>query len=149
MNILFVCTGNTCRSPMAAEIFKKMVLEKNLKNVNISSAGISAQSGAGATKYAIEACEKIGVNLKKHVSKSVFDVNIGAVDKFVVMTEMHRSFLINLGVKSEKIFILGRQILDPFGSDLDVYEQCRDQICSALVDLFNKIDVDGKQEENV
>ena len=44
MNVLFVCTGNTCRSPMAAGIFKKIATEKNLKNINVSSAGIAVNN---------------------------------------------------------------------------------------------------------
>ncbi|MEI3541924.1 MAG: low molecular weight phosphatase family protein [Acutalibacteraceae bacterium] len=135
MNVLFVCTGNTCRSPMAAGIFKKIVQEKNLQDINILSAGISADNISKATQNAIKVCEEIGVDLKNHVSRSVFDVNFSHIDKFVVMTTVHRSFLINLGVQNERIFILGEQILDPFGGNLDIYEHCRDQIYNALCDL--------------
>lgn len=149
MNVLFVCTGNTCRSPMAAGIFKKIVQDKNLKNVNILSAGISADNNTGATQNAIKACRKLGIDLKNHTSKSIFDVNLGKIDKFIVMTDIHRNFLINLGVKGEKIFVLGKQISDPFGGDLRVYERCRDEIYCALCELienFNFIDNEGKND---
>lgn len=147
MNVLFVCTGNTCRSPMAAGLFEKIVREKNLKNINILSAGISADNASNATQNAIKACEKLGVDLKNHVSKSIFDVNLGQIDRFIVMTNLHRSFLINLGVKNEKIFVLGEQISDPFGGSLDVYERCRDQIFDALCDLSESSDFMSAYED--
>lgn len=147
MNVLFVCTGNTCRSPMAAGLFKKIVREKNLKDVNILSAGISADNDSGATQNAIKACEELGVDLKNHTSKSIFDVNLNQIDRFIVMTYMHRSFLVNLGVKNEKIFVLGEQISDPFGGSLEVYERCRDQIYNALCELIESPDFMGDNGE--
>lgn len=147
MNVLFVCTGNTCRSPMAAGLFKKIVQEKNLKDVNILSAGISADNGSGATQNAIKACEELVVDLKNHTSKSIFDVNLNQIDRFIVMTEMHRSSLVNLGVKNDKIFVLGEQISDPFGGSLEVYERCRDQIYSALCELIESPDFMGDNGE--
>ena len=141
MNILFICTGNTCRSPMAAGIFEKILDEKNLTGLNVSSAGISADNTSRATQNAIKVCEAINVDLRNHVSRSIFDVNLNAVDKFVVMTQMHRSFLLNLGVKSEKIFVLGGQISDPFGGNLEVYAQCRDQIYSALREFIENLNL--------
>lgn len=147
MNVLFVCTGNTCRSPMAAGLFKKIVRGKNLKDVNILSAGISADNDSGATQNAIKACEEFEVDLKNHTSKSIFDVNLNQIDRFIVMTYMHRSFLVNLGVKNEKIFVLGEQISDPFGGSLEVYERCRDQIYNALCELIESQSFTGDNGE--
>lgn len=149
MNVIFICTGNTCRSPMAAGIFRKIVQEKNLKNMEILSAGIAADNVSSATQNAIDACEKIGVSLKKHVSKSIFDINLHKIDKFVVMTSSHRDFLISLGVQNEKIFALGNQILDPFGGTLEVYENCRNQIYKALCELVENLNFIGDEEQNV
>ncbi len=148
MNILFVCTGNTCRSPMAAGIFKKIIGEKNIKNVNISSAGIAADNKSKATKHAIEVCKEIDVDLNGHISKSIFDVNLKNIDKFIVMTQTHRDFLINLGVKSEKILILGDQILDPFGGKIEVYKTCRNQIYEALCKLVDDMIIENIENEN-
>lgn len=138
MNVLFVCSGNTCRSPMASGIFKKILTEKNLNKINVFSAGTFAKSNSCATENAIKACKEIGVDISNHLSRSIFDVNINEIDKFIVMTQMHRDFLIDLGVKREKIFILGKQILDPFGGDLEVYKMCRDQICNALNEFVER-----------
>lgn len=136
MNILFVCTGNTCRSPMAAGIFNKIMAEKKLSKISAQSAGIAADNVSGATENAIIACEKINVDLRSHVSRSIFDVNPNDIDKFVVMTQIQREFLVNLGIDSEKISVLGDEIPDPFGGDLKVYENCRDRIEEAVKDLI-------------
>ncbi len=138
MHVLFVCTGNTCRSPMAAGIFRKIVDEKNLKNMETSSAGIAADNMSPATQNAIEACKKINVDLSAHVSRSIVDVNLNLVDKFVVMTEIHQATLLEMGVTMDKIYVLDGGVLDPFGGSLQVYEACRDQIYSALCALVEQ-----------
>ncbi len=135
MNILFVCTGNTCRSPMAAGIFNKIMAEKKLRKISAKSAGIAADNTSGATKNAIIACESINVDLRSHISRSFFDVNSDEVDKFVVMTQIQREFLMSLGIDSEKISVLGDEIPDPFGRDLKAYECCRDKIEEAVKNL--------------
>ena len=132
---------------MAAGIFRKIMQEKKMQNINILSAGISANNSSKATQNAIKACTEINIDLKNHVSRSIFDINLDKIDKFVVMTDVHRSFLNNLGVKNEKIFVLGLQILDPFGGNLDVYKHCRDQIYSALCDLVENTDFMSNYED--
>ncbi len=132
MNILFVCTGNTCRSPMAEGIFKKIISDENLKDINVKSSGISANNISKATKNAVDVCNEINVDLSKHISKSIFDININNIDKFVVMTNMHREMLLSLGINKDKIYVLGNQIDDPYGGDISIYRKCRDQIYDAL-----------------
>lgn len=142
MNILFVCTGNTCRSPMAEGIFRKIISDENLKDINVKSAGISANNISKATKNAVDVCNEINVDLSKHISKSIFDININNIDKFVVMTNMHREMLLSLGINKDKIYVLGNQIDDPYGGDISIYRKCRDQIYDALnkfiKDIFKK-----------
>ena len=142
MNILFVCTGNTCRSPMAEGIFKKIISDENLKDINVTSAGISANNISKATKNAVDVCNEINVDLSKHISKSIFNIDINNIDKFVVMTNMHREMLLSLGINKDKIYVLGNQIDDPYGGDISIYRKCRDQIYDALnkfiKDIFKK-----------
>lgn len=139
MNILFVCTGNTCRSPMAAGIFKKIISEKNIKNITVSSAGLAANNSSQASKNAIEVCKKIGIDINQHISRSIFDIKLEPIDKFIVMTVAHKNALLSMSVPMEKIYILGDEILDPFGGDVKVYEQCRNQIEAALYELLDEL----------
>ena len=141
MNILFVCTGNTCRSPMAAGIFKNILAEKNIKNITVSSAGLAANNSSPASKNAVDVCEKIGIDLSEHISRSIFDVNLSSIDKFIVMTASHKDALLSMSVPIEKTHILGTGILDPFGGDFKVYERCRNQIEAALYELLDKLEM--------
>lgn len=141
MKILFVCTGNTCRSPMAAALLERIIKERNLKNIEVSSAGIAANNSSPASKNAIDVCEKIGIDLSEHISRSIFDINLASVDKFAVMTTAHKNALLRLSVPVDKIYILGDEILDPFGGDVKVYERCKNQIEAALYELLDKLEM--------
>ena len=142
MNILFVCTGNTCRSPMAAGIFKKILAEKNIKNITVSSAGLAANNSSQASKNAVEVCKKIEIDLSEHISRSIFDINLSSIDKFIVMTASHKDALLCMSVPIEKIHILGTGVLDPFGGDVKVYEWCRNQIEAALYELLDELKIE-------
>ena len=71
MNLLFVCTGNTCRSPMAEGLFKKMLAEKNIDNVDCSSAGLFAMTGDEVTDNSVKACERFGVDISSHRARRI------------------------------------------------------------------------------
>lgn len=144
MNILFVCTGNTCRSPMAQGVFRKILIDKGIDGTTTLSAGISADNKSKATENAIKACRAIDVDLSNHISKNIFDMDVSNIDKFVVMTDLHRDILSSLGIDINKIYVLGNQIQDPYGGDISVYEKCRDQIYHALCKFYDECCNKGK-----
>lgn len=144
MNILFVCTGNTCRSPMAEVIFKHLIQKNKLKDVSCSSAGVSARNGEKASFNAIKVCKEWDLDLTSHRSKNIFDLPLQSYDLFVVMNYTHLEILKSLGISQDKIIVLGNSISDPFGENLDVYRKCRGEINKFL----KKLTKDLAQNEN-
>lgn len=138
MNILFVCTGNTCRSPMAEGIFKKIVADKNLKDINVSSAGLFAMTGDEACENAVKAAERFGCDISAHRARRITSYVLDETDRFVCMTPEHAASLA-LYVPREKITVLGKGVPDPYGGDLETYLTCANSIKNALITQFDDI----------
>ena len=142
MNILFVCTGNTCRSAMAAAIMDKIAVENDL-DVFIESAGIFAEEGMGASENAIKALAKYGIDLTNHRTQPVTEDLIKQCDLILTMTQAHKQVLEPMA--KGKVYTLleyaGSQgdVQDPYGGDLEEYEECAQEIYDALVDVAEKI----------
>ena len=138
MNILFVCTGNTCRSPMAEGLFKKMLADKGVDNVTCSSAGLFAMTGDEVTPNAVKACERFETDISSHRARRITGYILDETDKFVCMTPEHAASL-SMYVPSEKITVLGGGIPDPYGSDLETYIRTANYIKTALNLQFDDI----------
>lgn len=138
MNILFVCTGNTCRSPMAEGLFKKILSDNEIKNVNCSSAGLFAMTGDEVSVNSVKACERFGVDISEHRARRITAYILDETDKFVCMTKEHASSL-SLYVPSEKVIVLGDGIPDPYGGDIETYMMCANSIRTALSEQLREI----------
>ena len=134
--ITFVCTGNTCRSPMAAALFAQYLKQKHISGVEVHSAGIAA-NGAPAEPNAVAALAECGLDISGHVSTPLTAEHIKAGGVFVCMTPSHRAVLLQAGVPQKNLFTLG--IPDPYGGDLQVYRACRDSISALLPELVNTV----------
>ena len=120
---LFVCTGNTCRSPMAAAIFSHL-----FPDAEVSSAGLFAD-GSEYCQNSIDALAEIGISLSGN-SRPLLPDDLDA-DRFFVMSEFHAENLAAIGIKRDKITVL--DVSDPFGGDLSVYRACRNEIAQKIV----------------
>jgi len=139
--LLFVCTGNTCRSPMAEALARKALADR--PDWRVLSAGIGAINGQAASPHSVTALRQIGVELSGHSSKMLTGRMIREADYIFGLTRGHVEGIAMLYPEaSEKLFVLREfeegvgeldlDITDPIGGPLDGYLECRDQISSAV-----------------
>lgn len=118
---------------MAEGIFKKIAEERNIKDIQCRSCGLSAYSGDWASTNAVEAVKKYGVNIEKHRSSVLTQYLMFETDLFVCMTKSHAQTLENyVYLPDKRIIVLGDGICDPYGGDLQEYEECADEIYRKL-----------------
>jgi len=146
MNILFVCTGNTCRSPMAEYFARKYIEDKNLDNFKVASAGINAATGENASEEAIEVMEEKGIDITMHKSKMLMEEDLKENDKVLTMTNSHKEVIQDMynydNVYTLKHFVNTCEdcdILDPYGFGVDKYRETRDEIEDAVKKLLEKL----------
>lgn len=128
--IVFVCTGNTCRSPMASAIYNYYT-----KSQNSISRGIHAFDGARASPNAVKALEEIGIDLNNHFSKTLRKDDIDNANIILTMTKTHKDYIINYYGIEEKVYTIyeyiekcNKDISDPFGGSIEEYISARDEI---------------------
>src|SRR5690606_11825037 len=105
-NILFVCTGNTCRSPMAEALARREIERRGWHNIVVRSAGVAAESGAQPTDEAVAAAASAGLDLTAHRSDLVDPRLVAWADLILAMGESHLHVLSDLGA-SHKSALLG------------------------------------------
>lgn len=132
--IVLVCTGNTCRSPMAEAILKDLLKKAGhgLESVLVLSAGVAASEGAMASSQAVDVMEERGLDLSNHQSRPLSDAIIDRADLILTMTRGHRAAILAAWPdRSDQVRTLrrdGGDIADPVGSSVEIYQQCADQI---------------------
>jgi len=141
--LIFVCTGNTCRSPMAEGLLKHLLGPDC--GWEVSSAGVCAANGWPPSENAVAALREKGIDISHQRSKTLTPDLIETADLLVTMTCGHRNAILAVSPESDgKVFLLksfgiaqcAADIYDPVGEALDVYRRVRDEIDAALPDLI-------------
>ncbi len=147
--ILFICTGNVCRSPMAEGLFRDLV-ETNQADLTVKSAGVGAQNGQPPSENAVRAMQDIDIDISTQRSEMLSAELANEADLIIGMTHGHGE-MVNLMFPNaaEKTFVLRefdkslplheREVSDPIGGSYEVYCQCRDQIRQGIDALLNSI----------
>lgn len=153
ITILFVCTGNTCRSPMAAGILKDLLKksEHSSKDIEVKSAGISVIQKGQANPKSIKVTKDMDIDISNHTTKALTEKLVDKADLILTMTQSHKQQILIVQPQArDKVFTLlefireegsveNIDIYDPFGLPEDEYEKTAQQLLSALEIALPKI----------
>jgi protein-tyrosine phosphatase len=142
MNILFICTGNICRSPMAEGLFRHMLPPEMRSEVHVHSAGTHGLDGEPAAPYAVQAAARMGVDISRHRARSLDPEMVRQADIIFVMEPFHRDIVIRAlpAENRHRVQLLATfdkpsgedTIDDPYSKPLEAYQICLEKIQRCL-----------------
>jgi protein-tyrosine phosphatase len=147
-NLLFVCSGNTCRSPLARAITLELVDTRGWTHVRVDSAGTAALPALPASANAIAVAKEHGLDLTPHRSQALTHDLLDWADLILVMSPSQLLAVVDLG-GGERVALatdflegpgLGAAIEDPFGGDMDAYRRTCDKIREAVTGVLDKLE---------
>jgi protein-tyrosine-phosphatase len=148
MHILFVCTGNTCRSPLAEAMLRSLVERRGLTDVTVSSAGTGAWDGAPASEGSYLVALENGVDLSGHRARLLTPELAASADLILTMSRSHRQRVLGL-VPEEKVHVLGEyagltgeaaEVPDPFGGEITDYRETYHRLGQLLETVVGRLE---------
>lgn len=152
--IIFICTGNTCRSPMASALFERQAKEAGL-NITAASAGVGAIDGLPASSGARKAMKVYNINLETHTARSWRNSGNESYDLYLTMTSRHRQLIIKENPHlADRVFTLkeyvgesgSSDVQDPFGGDDEEYKACAAELDALVKKLIDKLKKETNRE---
>ncbi len=152
MLVLLVCTGNTCRSPMAEVVMRRMVAKKlgcddselDQHGATVASAGIAAVPGCPPSREAVEVMQEKGLDLEHHESQPLTDKLVRHADVILTMTDSHRQAILRrwpeASPRTHALCSDGADIQDPIGGSMAVYRACAEQVETALQERVDELE---------
>ena len=146
MNLLFVCSGNTCRSPLAEALARKIAARRGIEDLNVSSAGTNAWDNVPATDEALLVGMERDIDLTGHRARKLTPAIVSEADLIFVMTPGHLEQVKQLGGRG-KVHVIdeyasgtpNQGVADPYGGDLEAYRQTADVLERELEKLFDRL----------